>query len=82
MKNKQELEKILIAILDDMLDLNEYPLDADLKEDLGMDSLDHVEFIMYAERELNVNIPDEVSIHIHTIEQAVNYLLTLPDNEG
>ena len=81
MKNKEELTKIVIAAVDEVMDLSEFPIDADFQSGLGMDSLDCVEFIMAVERDLNILIDDKVAEHLHTIEQTVEHLLTLPENE-
>ena len=48
-------------ILKDIMDIDEskITLDAKLKEDLELDSLDSVELIMSAEEEFGIEIPDE-----------------------
>ena len=48
-------------ILKDTMDIDEskITLDAKLKEDLELDSLDSVELIMSAEEEFGIEIPDE-----------------------
>ena len=45
-------------------------------EDMGADSLDHVEIIMAIEAEFGVNITDRDAEAIKTVQQAVDYLQT------
>ena len=59
-------------ILKDTMDIDEskITLDAKLKEDLELDSLDSVELIMSAEEEFGIEIPDEDVMNFKT----VNYI--------
>lgn len=43
-------------------------------EDLGADSMDHVELIMNMEEEFNVEIPDVVAERITTVQQAIDFI--------
>ena len=63
-------------ILKDTMDIDEskITLDAKLKEDLELDSLDSVEFIMSAEEELGIEIPDEDVMNFKTVNDIVNYI--------
>lgn len=56
-------------ILKDTMDIDEskITLDAKLKEDLELDSLDSVELIMSAEEEFGIEIPDEDVMNFKTI---------------
>lgn len=45
-----------------------------LKEDLGMDSLDRAEFIYYTEKELGVTIPDEIREEFSTVGDYADYI--------
>ena len=74
-------------ILKDTMDIDEskITLDAKLKEDLELDSLDSVELIMSAEEEFGIEIPDEDVMNFKTVNDIVNYIeavsythLTLP----
>lgn len=47
---------------------------ADLKEDLGTDSLDCVELLMALEDEFGVEIPDEEAEKCKTVQDVVNVL--------
>ena len=63
-------------ILKDTMDIDEskITLDAKLKEDLELDSLDSVELIMSAEEEFGIEIPDEDVINFKTVNDIVNYI--------
>lgn len=63
-------------ILKDTKDLDEskITLDAKLKEDLELDSLDSVELIMSAEEEFGIEIPDEDVMNFKTVNDIVNYI--------
>ncbi|KAL9092365.1 MAG: hypothetical protein Q9159_000873 [Coniocarpon cinnabarinum] len=47
--------------------------------DLGLDSLDTVEVVMAIEEEFSIEIPDKEADQIHSVEQAVKYILGQPD---
>lgn len=63
-------------ILKDTTDIDEskITLDAKLKEDLELDSLDSVELIMSAEEEFGIEIPDEDVMNFKTVNDIVNYI--------
>ena len=63
-------------ILNDTMDIDEskITLDAKLKEDLELDSLDSVELIMSAEEEFGIEIPDEDVMNFKTVNDIVNYI--------
>ena len=63
-------------ILKDTMDIDEskITLDAKLKEDLEIDSLDSVELIMSAEEEFGIEIPDEDVMNFKTVNDIVNYI--------
>jgi acyl carrier protein len=75
MKKEEIFEKVKFSFedyigLDEDLIVNE----ANLKDDLGLDSLDVVELIMEYEKEFNISVPDEDIDNIKTIENIVDYL--------
>lgn len=78
---KHEIEKRVIEILDDKLDLAEYPANANFNKDFGMDSLDDVEFIIDLEKRFNIIIYDDVAFKMKTINSTVDELLKLAPNE-
>lgn len=63
-------------ILKDTMDIDEskITLDAKLKEDIELDSLDSVELIMSAEEEFGIEIPDEDVMNFKTVNDIVNYI--------
>ena len=63
-------------ILKDTMDIDEskITLDAKLKEDLELDSLDSVELIMSDEEEFGIEIPDEDVMNFKTVNDIVNYI--------
>ena len=50
------------------------PDSTSLTKDLGMDSLDKIEFVMTIERDHNLVIPDQDSEDLDTIGEWVDYL--------
>ncbi|EDN09011.1 predicted protein [Histoplasma mississippiense (nom. inval.)] len=48
--------------------------------DLGLDSLDTVEVVMAIEEEFSIEIPDKEADAIHSIDQAVTYISSQPDD--
>ncbi len=68
-------EKVKEIIVDSLnCDEDKVTLEASLKEDLEADSLDAVELIMAIEEEFDVEIPDDVSINIKTVNDIVSYV--------
>lgn len=49
-------------------------MESNFSDDLGADSLDHIELIMAAEEEFNIEIPDEDAAKIKTVKAAVEYI--------
>lgn len=48
--------------------------EANLADDLGVDSLDRVEFIMDLEERFDIEIPDEDAEQFKTIQDVYNYI--------
>ena len=48
--------------------------EASFVEDLGADSLDTVELVMALEEEFDIEIPDEESEKITTVQSAIDYV--------
>lgn len=45
---------------------------AELAEDLGVDSVDAVEFTLALEREFNVTLPDDIIADVRTVQDVVD----------
>ena len=68
-------ERVKNIIVDSLsCDADQVTLEANLKEDLDADSLEAVELIMAIEDEFGIEIPDEVSTTISTVQQIVDYI--------
>lgn len=68
-------DKVKEIIVDSLsCDEDAVTLEADLKEDLEADSLDAVELIMAIEEEFGIEIPDEVSTEMKTVNDIVEYI--------
>ena len=53
-----------------------YKLKEDMSfiEDLGFDSLDQMEALMYVEEEYGLNIPDDEAEKLYTIRDLIDYI--------
>ena len=69
---KDKLKKIIVEQLG--VEEEEVVDDASFIDDLGGDSLDHVELIMAVEEEFNIDIPDAEAERIDTVQSAVSYI--------
>lgn len=49
-------------------------IDENLMDELGMDSLDHVEMVMELEKSFNLSIDDDDSSEFRTLKHVVDYL--------
>ena len=67
-----QIKKILVETMD--IEEEKVTLDAKLKADLNLDSLDSVELIMSAEEEFGIEIPDEDVMNFKTVNDIVNYI--------
>lgn len=68
-------EKVKELIVDTLgCDEEDVTLEANIKEDLGADSLDAVELVMAAEEEFGVEIPDDVAANLKTVKDIVDYV--------
>ena len=71
-------EKVKEIIVDTInCDESEITMDAKLKEDLNIDSLDSMELVMALEEEYNCEIPSDDLSSILTVEDVVKYLKDL-----
>ncbi|KAI0010714.1 acyl carrier protein [Xylariaceae sp. FL0662B] len=79
---KEEVEGRIMGILegfDKVNDPSNIKPNAHFANDLGLDSLDTVEVVMAIEEEFSIEIPDKDADAIHSVDQAVQYILSQPD---
>lgn len=68
-------EKVKEIIVDTLnCDQEKVVMDADLKEDIGADSLDAVELNIALEEAFSITIPDEELAGFQTVADIVNYI--------
>ncbi|WP_422667269.1 acyl carrier protein [Buchnera aphidicola] len=48
--------------------------DSSFQQDMNIDSLDKVEFIMALEEEFNIEITDEEAEKINTVQKSIDYI--------
>ncbi|KAH7327729.1 acyl carrier protein-like protein [Stachybotrys elegans] len=80
--NKEEVEGRIISLLsgfDKVNDVNNIKSTSHFANDLGLDSLDTVEVVMAIEEEFSIEIPDKDADTIHSVDKAVEYILSQPD---
>ncbi|KAL1996912.1 hypothetical protein VTN49DRAFT_7777 [Thermomyces lanuginosus] len=80
--SKEEVEGRIINLLknfDKVNDASKIGPTSHFTNDLGLDSLDVVEVVMAVEEEFSIEIPDKEADAIHSVDQAVNYILSQPD---
>ncbi|PSR88641.1 acyl carrier protein-like protein [Coniella lustricola] len=79
---KTDVEGRIISILsgfDKVNDASNITPTAHFANDLGLDSLDTVEVVMAIEEEFSIEIPDKDADAIHSVDKAVEYILSQPD---
>ncbi|KAF3939261.1 hypothetical protein ABW19_dt0205490 [Dactylella cylindrospora] len=79
--SKGDIEARIVDLLkgfDKITDPSKITSTSHFVTDLGLDSLDTVEVVMAIEEEFSVEIPDKEADAIHSVEQAVNYILNQP----
>ncbi|RYP14661.1 hypothetical protein DL765_006227 [Monosporascus sp. GIB2] len=79
---KEEVEGRIIGILqgfDKVSDPSNVKPNSHFANDLGLDSLDTVEVVMAIEEEFSIEIPDKEADAIHSVDKAVEYILSQPD---
>ena len=69
------VKKVLVECLPDIKEGQIVPI-ASFIDDLRMDSLDTVELVMGLEDEFEIDIPDEISDNLKTIQNAIDYIAT------
>ncbi|KAK9438132.1 Acyl carrier protein-like protein [Metarhizium brunneum] len=79
---KEEVEGRIMSLLqgfDKVNDTANIKPVAHFANDLGLDSLDTVEVVMAIEEEFSIEIPDKDADSIHSVDKAVEYILSQPD---
>jgi len=73
---REEILGKLKTIIRSQLGIREYYVVEDTKfsEDLGTDSLDHVELVIAFEEEFGIDIPDKAVEKMQTVGQAIDYI--------
>lgn len=71
-----DIETKVLTCLRQIHDLEEREIKREhhLVADLGMDSLDHIEFIMLLEEAFDVDIPDDAATSVQTVADAINFV--------
>nr|POF15616.1 acyl carrier protein, mitochondrial [Quercus suber] len=69
----------LLKNFDKVQDASKLAAGSHFTNDLGLDSLDTVEVVMAIEEEFSIEIPDKEADAIHSVNQAVDYILAQPD---
>lgn len=61
-------EKVCALLVEEYgLDQTRVTLEAEVKSDLGLDSLDEVELVMACEKEFDIDIPDAEAAELRTV---------------
>ncbi|KAI0121712.1 putative acyl carrier protein [Xylariales sp. AK1849] len=79
---KEEVEGRIMGILqgfDKVNDTSNIKPTAHFSNDLGLDSLDTVEVVMAIEEEFSIEIPDKDADGLHSVDKAVEYIISQPD---
>ncbi|EJP71022.1 Acyl carrier protein, mitochondrial [Beauveria bassiana] len=79
---KEDVEGRIMSLLqgfDKVNDASNIKPTAHFANDLGLDSLDTVEVVMAIEEEFSIEIPDKDADTIHSVDKAVEYILSQPD---
>ncbi|KAK5064497.1 hypothetical protein LTR84_000330 [Exophiala bonariae] len=69
----------LLKNFDKVTDASKISGTSHFQNDLGLDSLDTVEVVMAIEEEFSIEIPDKEADAIHSVDQAVTYIVAQPD---
>ncbi|KAM5440369.1 mitochondrial acyl carrier protein [Microsporum canis] len=80
--NQTEVQGRIVDLLknfDKVSDASKITPNSHFTNDLGLDSLDTVEVVMAIEEEFSIEIPDKEADAIHSVDQAVAYILSQPD---
>ena len=71
----EKIKKVLVEKLH--VDVDDIRPDADIKKDLGADSLDILQLLMSLEEEYDIQIPDDKLAGFVTVQDVVDYMESL-----
>lgn len=71
----EELKKVLVEEL--QIEEDKITLDAELMNDLGMNSLELAELVIHCEETFNIDIDENLAKDFVTVADVVNYLTEL-----
>lgn len=69
---RKKVFEFLEAKLGDLLLRGVFSEDLSLTDDLGLDSLDMIDFLMQCEKEFNSRVPDDVAERITTVGELID----------
>ena len=69
---EEQVRRIIVERLD--ISEDEVRAEASFVDDLGADSLEIVDVVMYMEDHFDIEIPDEDAESIRTVQDAINYI--------
>lgn len=74
--DRAEIQKKVIDIISENRDMDKTKItpESSLRDDLGMDSFEAMEFIFYLEETYNIKIPDIDLVKLRVIKDIVDYL--------
>jgi len=77
MREEQEIKVILSEQLG--VRIEKLVPEANLRDDLGADSLDEVELMMSLEHQFDIDIPDEDVDKFTTVKEVIDYVISRTD---
>lgn len=79
MRTKEQIFEALSSIIENNLGVekNEITLESHVENNLGADSLDKVELIVDAEKEFNIQIPDDKGEEVQTVGDIVDLIYSI-----
>lgn len=75
--NKEEIEKVIFSSLKQIApdtEPSELSLDENIRETLGIDSFDFLQFIVSLDEKLNLEIPEQDYGKINTLSSLMSYM--------
>ncbi|MGD0465302.1 MAG: acyl carrier protein [Gammaproteobacteria bacterium] len=72
---EEKVKKIRQVIVEELgVDESKVVPEASFVEDLGADSLDHVQLVMELEHQFGIDIPDEDAQKIYKVQDIIDYV--------